>query len=151
MIAAKIKASANQPRITTLDEACGFCGLLHSGSTSCVTSLVKGSTKATMNVKSTCPLAYKMCYKSSEKGSNANPCTNRPVLCPTCSISISDVPNAYVCSYHSLDHIQTSHSTQQVSVEQINKFAISRDEYMGVLSKELTAKRIKEEFLLLKT
>ena len=28
---------------------------------------------------------------------------------------------------------------------------ISRDEYMGVLSKELTAKRIKEELLLLKT
>ena len=130
-------------------------GLLHSGSTSCVTSLVKGSTKATMNVKSICPLAYKMCYKSAEKESNANPCTNRPVLCPTCSISISGVPNAYVWSYHLLDlvrlYIQTSHSTQQVSVEQINKFAISRDEYMGVLSKVLTAKWIKEEFLLLKT
>ena len=41
-----------------------------------------------------------------------------------------------------LDHLQTSHSTQQVSLEQINTFAISSDEYMRVLSKELTAKRM---------
>ena len=36
-------------------------------------------------------------------------------------------------------------------MEQINKFAISKDEYMGVLGKKLTAKKLKEEFLLLKT
>ena len=129
------------------DEACGFCGLIHS--VSCTTSLVKGSTKATMNVKSSCPLAYKMSYRSAEKGSNANPCTNRPIPCPTCSVS--DVPNAYVWSYHWLDHMQIAHSSQQVSAEQINKFAISKDEYVGVLGKELTAKKLKEEFLLLKT
>ena len=95
------------------DEACGFCGLIHS--VSCTTSLVKGSTKATMNIKSSCPLAYKMSYRSAEKGSNANPCTNRPIPCPTCSVS--DVPNAYVWSYHWLDHMQIAHSFQQVSAE----------------------------------
>ena len=41
-----------------------------------------------------------------------------------------------------LDHLQTSHSTQQVSLEHINTFAISSNEYMRVLSKELTAKRM---------
>ena len=129
------------------DEACGFCALIHS--VSCTTSLVKGSTKATMNIKSSCPLAYKMSYRSAEKGSNANPCINRPIPCPTCSVS--DVPNAYVWSYHWLDHMQIAHSSQQVSAEQINKFAISKDEYVGVLGKELTAKKLIEEFLLLKT
>ena len=47
--------------------------------------------------------------------------------------------------------MQIAHSSQQVSAEQINKFAISKDEYVGVLGKELTAKKLKEEFLLLKT
>ena len=47
--------------------------------------------------------------------------------------------------------MQIAHSSQQVSAEQINKFAISKDEYMGVFGKELTAKNLKEEFLLLKT
>ena len=32
-------------------------------------------------------------------------------------------------------------------VEQINKFAINKDEYVGVLGKELTAKKLKEESL----
>ena len=90
-----------------------------------------------------------MSYRSAEKGSNANPCTNRPIPCPTCSVS--DVPNAYVWSYHWLDHMQIAHSSQHVSAEQVNKFAISKDEYVGVLGKELTAKKLKEEFLLLKT
>eukprot|EP00731_Ephydatia_muelleri_P006179 Em0003g427a len=44
-----------------------------------------------------------------------------------------------------------SDACQQVSAEQINKFAISKDEYVGGLGKELTAKKLKEEFLLLKT
>ena len=66
-------------------------------------------------------------------------------------LHVSDVPNAYVWSYHWLDHMQIAHSSQQVSAEQINKFAISKDRYMGVLGKELTAKKLKEEFLLLKT
>ena len=47
--------------------------------------------------------------------------------------------------------MQIAHSSQQVSAEQINKFAISKDEYVGGLGKELTAKKLKEEFLLLKT
>ena len=47
--------------------------------------------------------------------------------------------------------IHVAHSSQQVSAEQINNFAISKDEYMRVLGKELTAKKLKDEFLLLKT
>ncbi|KAL5510616.1 hypothetical protein EMCRGX_G006184 [Ephydatia muelleri] len=94
-------------------------------------------------------LGYHYECRSAEKGSNANPCTNRPIPCPTCSVS--DVPNAYVWSYHWLDHMQIAHSSQHVSAEQVNKFAISKDEYVGVLGKELTAKKLKEEFLLLKT
>ena len=48
--------------------------------------------------------------------------------------------------------MQIAHSSQHVSAEQINRFAISKDEYMhGGLGKELTAKKLKEEFLLLKT
>ena len=47
--------------------------------------------------------------------------------------------------------MQIAHSSQQVSAEKINKFAISKNEYMGVLGQELTAKKLKEEFLLLKT
>ena len=42
-----------------------------------------------------------------------------------------------------------SHSTQQVLLEQINTFAISRDEYMRGLSKKFTAK-IKKALILIK-
>ena len=69
----------------------------------------------------------------------------------TCSVS--DVPNAYVWTLELplVRPYADRHSSQQVSAEKINKFAISKDEYMGVLGKELTAKKLKEEFSLLKT
>ena len=132
-IAAKVKASASQPKITSLLRHV-FASPAASDATAAAVQPV-----TPISSPSSCPLAYKMSYRSAEKGSNANPCTNRPIPCPTCSVS--DVPNAYVWSYHWLDHMQIAHSSQQVSAEQINKFAISKDEYVGVLGKELTAKR----------
>ena len=58
---------------------------------------------------------------------------------------LHDVPNAYCLE---LPLVRPYADSTFFPAEQINKFAISKDEYMGGLGKELTAKKLKEEFLL---
>ena len=106
-IAAKVKASASQPKITSL--------LRH--------------------------------VFASPAASDATAAAVQPVT-PISSPSSTSAEEIVGVEVEADTH---AHSSQQVSAEQINKFAISKDEYVGALGKELTAKKLKEEFLLLKT
>ena len=81
-----------------------------------------------MLVESNCPFAYKMSYRAVIKGSvGLNPCTNKPVPCQ-------------ICLNHYLDHMQSIHPGQKLTEEEVAKYAIHKEEYLGVLGKEYTAR-----------
>eukprot|EP00731_Ephydatia_muelleri_P001474 Em0001g1474a len=85
-------------------------------------------------------LAYLDEWEESVKGERV--LTSQKIL-----MMLSAETNYSPSSTSAEERLWIAHSSQQVSVEQINKFAISKDEYKGVLGKELTAKKLKEEFL----
>ena len=87
-IAAKVKASASQPRITTLLRH-GFASTAASDATAAAVQPITPTSSPSSNIQ------------------------------------------------HLLKRLWIAHSSQQVSAEQINKFSISKDEYMGVLGMEL--------------
>ena len=95
--------------------------------------------KTILLVESNCPFAYKMSYRAVKKGSVANPCTNRPVPCQIC-MSTAGTVRHYVWSYHYLDHMESVHPGQKLTEEEVAKYAIHREEYLGVLGKEYAAK-----------
>eukprot|EP00798_Chlamydomonas_sp_ICE-L_P009442 gene9442-biopygen5779 len=123
-------------------EACGFCGIVcHDRSSGvCNVDLRKGSSSHVIVVTSSCPQVYKMSYASVEKGSTANPCTNRPVACPIC-LSDPGKTRKYVWSYHFLHHMQSVHPAQQLSADDTETFALSVAELKGVIGKEHTSNR----------
>ena len=136
-------------------EACGFCGkvCLDRNSGVCKVDLVHGANKTIHLVESNCPFAYKISYRAVEKGSVANPCTNRPVPCQICSTTTGTIRH-YVWSYHFLDHMESMHPGQKLTKEEVRKYAIRKDEYLGVLGKEYRAmeqeKRLKIDLARLK-
>ena len=136
-------------------EACGFCGkvCLDRNSGVCKVDLVHGANKTIHLVESNCPFAYKISYRAVEKGSVANPCTNRPVPCQICSTTTGTIRH-YVWSYHFLDHMESMHPGQKLTEEEVRKYAIRKDEYLGVLGKEYRAmeqeKRLKIDLARLK-
>ena len=141
-VAAKVKASASQPKITSL--------LRH------VFASPAASDATAAAVQPVTPIFLPSCLHArcptDQQRKDQMPIhvltdqyRVQPVLYLMYLMRMSGATTAW------LDHMQIAHSSQQVSVEQINKFAISKDEYVGVLGKELTAKKLKEEFLLLKT
>ena len=67
--------------------------------------------------------------------SYANPCTNRPVPCQICLSTAGTV-----CRYHYLDHMHSVHPGQKLTEEEVAKYAIHKEEYLGVLGKECAAK-----------
>ena len=71
-----------------------------------------------------------------EKGSVRNPCTKRPVPCQIC-LSTTGSVRQYVGSYHYLDHM---HPSQTLTEEEVLKYALRKEEYVGVLGKEYAAK-----------
>eukprot|EP00798_Chlamydomonas_sp_ICE-L_P029366 gene29366-biopygen8610 len=108
----------------------------------CNVDLRKGSSHSphVIVVTSSCPQVYKMSFASVEKGSTANPCTNRPVACPIC-LSDPGKTYKYVWSYHFLHHMQFVHPTQQLSTDDIEPFALPMSEFKGVIGKEHTTNR----------
>ena len=42
--------------------------------------------------------------------------------------------------YHYLDHMQSIHPGQKLTEEEVAKYAIHKEEYLGVLGKEYTAR-----------
>eukprot|EP00798_Chlamydomonas_sp_ICE-L_P005941 gene5941-biopygen13275 len=123
-------------------EACGFCSVVcHDRSSGvCNVGLKKGSTSHIIVVTSSCPQVYKMSYTSVEKGSTANPCTDRPVACPIC-LSDTGKTCKYVWSYHILHHMQSVHPAQKLSTDDIETLALSVAEFKGVIGKEHKSKR----------
>ena len=121
-------------------EACGFCGkvCLDRNSGVCKVDLVHGANKTIHLVESNGPFAYKISYRAVEKGSVANPCTNRPVPCQICSTTTGTIRH-YVWSYHFLDHMESMHPGQKLTEEEVRKYALRKDEYLGVLGKEYRA------------
>ena len=122
-------------------EACGFCGIVCADRNSgiCKVELIKWVNKTILLVQSNCPLAYKMSYRAVEKGSVMNPCTNRPVPCQICLLTTGSVWQ-YVWSYHYLDHMQSVHPSQKLTEEEVLKYALRKEEYVGVFGKEYAAK-----------
>ena len=121
-------------------EACGFCGIVCASrdSAECKAELNRGSTSTTLKVVSSCPSAHVgMSYGSASKGSATSPCTNRPVPCSICSTS--GATRTHVWSYHYLDHMQTAHPSQQLSADEVEKWALSPEEFRGVLGKDIKA------------
>ena len=45
----------------------------------------------------------------------------------------------YVWSYHFLDHMESMHPGQKLTEEEVRKYAIRKDEYLGVLGKKYRA------------
>ena len=121
-------------------EACGFCGIVcaNRDSAECKVELNRGSTSSTLKVVSSCPSAHVgMSYASASKGSATSPCTNRPVPCSICSTT--GATRTHVWSYHYLDHMQTAHPSQQLSAEEVEKWALSSEEFRGVMGKDIKA------------
>ena len=108
-------------------EACGFCGIvcLDRNCGSCKVDLVNGAKKNILLLESNCPFVYKMSYRAVEKGSVANPCTNRPVPCQIC-LSTTGTACQYVWSYHYLDHMQSMHPSQNLTEEEVAKLCSSQ-------------------------
>ena len=61
--------------------------------------------------------------------------TASPEECSTCDESFA----SNVWSYHYLDHMQSVHPSQTLT-EEVLKYALSKEEYVGVLRKEYAAK-----------
>ena len=123
-------------------EACGFCGIVCASrdSAECKAELNRGSTNSTLKVVSSCPSAHVgMSYGSASKGSTASPCTNRPVPCSICMTS--GATRTHVWSYHYLDHMQTTLPSQQLSADEVEKWALSPEEFRGVMGKDVKASR----------
>eukprot|EP00798_Chlamydomonas_sp_ICE-L_P015584 gene15584-biopygen24614 len=123
-------------------EACGFCRIVcHDRSSGvCNVGFKKGSTSHIIVVTSSCPQVYKMSYTFVEKGSTANPCTNRPVAWPICFSDPGKI-RKYVWSYHFLHHMQSVHPAQKLSTDDIETFALSVAEFKGVIGKGHKSKR----------
>ncbi|KJA13991.1 hypothetical protein HYPSUDRAFT_121573, partial [Hypholoma sublateritium FD-334 SS-4] len=63
---------------------CGFCGL-----DGCRTQLSFGKHNTPV-IQSTCTYHYeKMSYKSAKQSTVSSPCTNVPISCPLCPVSVS--------------------------------------------------------------
>lgn len=107
---------------------CGFCGGV-CGATTCVASFQKGSIKSVIKLKvDNCPYFVELNYASALKCSNNAPCTNIPIKCPQCGLA--------VWKYQMLQHMQLQHGGYEITDEDVQQFAVSSEEFRGVMSKQ---------------
>lgn len=88
---------------------CGFCGL--SGNVACMPYLrTKGKA---VSVESSCPYSIKFKYAFAERGSDATPCRNVPILCTLCPTppgTSRAAPLPAVWRYNMEEHLTVRHS-----------------------------------------
>ena len=87
------------------DNPCGFCGL-----DGCITQLLikKGGG---FTITSNCQYHYaQMQYQAAAQFSKSSPCTNVPIHCPICPISVSKAPQT-IWKYNALFHLTSEHAT----------------------------------------
>jgi len=107
--------------------ACGFC---NSTDGSCVTA--RSGSYAKPKITSTCPICPANFSLARAKPSAAQPATNLPMACPTCSAS--------VWSYALLEHVRHFHPTIDISDPPailVDLLDIPTAEMLAVLKKEV--------------
>lgn len=124
---------------------CGWCG---SGESGCKCYLTKGYQKGAFNLAGNCNLMpvksggkttneghpYASCnYKTALEYKAESPCTNIPEFCPRCPAG-----TRAVWRYCMLAHIQLEHCVRDEppSDDEIEQYAVSWDEFRGILAKE---------------
>ncbi|PPR04251.1 hypothetical protein CVT26_004196 [Gymnopilus dilepis] len=83
---------------------CGFCGL-----DGCSTQPSQRKKGQGFTIRSNCIYHYeKMNYKSATQSTKSMPCTNVPIHCPLCPLSISGEPRT-IWKYSAIMHLLTEH------------------------------------------
>ncbi|KAF9012121.1 hypothetical protein BDZ89DRAFT_1167353 [Hymenopellis radicata] len=86
---------------------CGWCGL---GDTECVVQLIREGKKKTPKIYSNCDYHYEtMRYQHAAEFSDTSPCTNVPIHCPICDVSVSGEQRTF-WKYNAVHHALSAHS-----------------------------------------
>lgn len=99
----------NSPLVSVGAEPCGFCGM-----DGCLTQF-KSKNTGGGSITSSCQYHYVgMVYKAAASWSKGMPCTNVPINCPLCPISVSG-DHQTIWKYNALYHLASEHSNENNS------------------------------------
>jgi hypothetical protein len=90
-----------------------------------------------------------MQYKTAAKFSGSSPCTNVPIHCPICPISISETPQT-IWKYNALFHLISEHSTgftpPKIPRQHLSHMHITKEEEKALGIKEDITDAWREEY-----